>query len=138
MIFPSSVDDIVLNIDLAPTFLDMADIPTPQHMDGRSILPLLKNRHRNIRGKWPDTFLIESSGRRETPEQLMEHRAKAQAALNAAKLHENSVERKNISVDADETMKNDTSHFSSHEDIDTIDVDIDGELISQFDFYVRV
>lgn len=118
------MDDIVLNIDLAPTFLDMADIPTPQHMDGRSILPLLKNRHRSLRGKWPDTFLIESSGRRETPEQLMEQRARAQAA---AKLLENSVERKTVSM-VDGAGKNDTSHFSSHEDLDTVDVDNDGSL----------
>ncbi|GJQ82813.1 Sulf1 [Trypoxylus dichotomus] len=57
------VDDIVLNIDLAPTFLEMAGVDPPAHMDGRSVLPLfLKNRRRQ---KWPDTFLIESSGRRE-------------------------------------------------------------------------
>lgn len=60
----------MLNIDLAPTFLDMAGVPTPNHMDGRSFLPLLLNRHRHIKDTWPDTFLIESSGRRETPEQI--------------------------------------------------------------------
>lgn len=60
----------MLNIDLAPTFLDMAGVPTPPHMDGRSFLPLLLNRHRHIKDTWPDTFLIESSGRRETPEQI--------------------------------------------------------------------
>ncbi|KRT79041.1 hypothetical protein AMK59_7246 [Oryctes borbonicus] len=60
------VDDIVLNIDLAPTFLEMAGVDPPAHMDGRSVLPLfLKNRRRQ---KWPDTFLIESSGRRESAE----------------------------------------------------------------------
>lgn len=64
------MDEIVLNIDLAPTFLDMAGVPTPSHMDGRSFLPLLLNRHRHIKDTWPDTFLIESSGRRETPEQI--------------------------------------------------------------------
>ena len=32
----------VVNIDLAPTFLDLAGInPLPVHMDGRSIVPLL-------------------------------------------------------------------------------------------------
>ncbi|KAI4464430.1 n-acetylglucosamine-6-sulfatase family member [Holotrichia oblita] len=60
------VDDIVLNIDLAPTFLEMAGVDPPVHMDGRSVLPLfLKNRRKH---KWPDTFLIESSGRRESSE----------------------------------------------------------------------
>lgn len=78
------VDDIVLNIDLAPTFLDMAGVEAPPHMDGRSVLPLFTNSKRK-KMKWPDTFLIErliwsttfvdfnsffcrySSGRRETP-----------------------------------------------------------------------
>ncbi|KAJ4428166.1 hypothetical protein ANN_24181, partial [Periplaneta americana] len=71
------IDDIVLNLDLAPTFLDIAGVETPAHMDGRSFLKLL---HRNPKHgqmaarrkklKWPDTFLIESSGRRETPESI--------------------------------------------------------------------
>jgi extracellular sulfatase Sulf len=60
------VDDIVLNIDLAPTFLDIAGVEAPPHMDGRSVLPLFLNSKRK-RLRWPDTFLIESSGRRETP-----------------------------------------------------------------------
>lgn len=67
------VDDIVLNLDLAPTFLDMAGVETPSHMDGRSFLQLLhRNKHgaigRRHKLKWPDTFLIESSGRRDAPE----------------------------------------------------------------------
>ncbi|KDR17169.1 Extracellular sulfatase SULF-1-like protein, partial [Zootermopsis nevadensis] len=71
------IDDIVLNLDLAPTFLDIAGVEIPVHMDGRSFLKLL---HRNPKHgqmsarrkkfKWPDTFLIESSGRRETPESI--------------------------------------------------------------------
>ena len=39
----SSADEPVVNIDLAPTFLDLAGVhPLPDHMDGRSIVPLLK------------------------------------------------------------------------------------------------
>lgn len=60
------VNDIVLNIDLAPTFLDMAGVVPPQHMDGRSVLPLFHTARRK-KNNWPDTFLIESSGRREMP-----------------------------------------------------------------------
>ncbi|KAJ2946281.1 hypothetical protein O0L34_g12319 [Tuta absoluta] len=61
------VDDIVLNIDLAPTFLDMGGVEPPAHMDGRSLLPLLQpRRRRQAAAHWPDTFLVESSGRRET------------------------------------------------------------------------
>lgn len=60
------VDDIVLNIDLAPTFLDMGGVDPPPHMDGRSLLPLLQpRRRRQATAHWPDTFLVESSGRRE-------------------------------------------------------------------------
>lgn len=58
------VNDIVLNIDLAPTFLDMAGVEPPPHMDGKSVLPLFQTAKRK-KMKWPDTFLIESSGRRE-------------------------------------------------------------------------
>ncbi|XP_048004499.1 extracellular sulfatase SULF-1 homolog isoform X1 [Leguminivora glycinivorella] len=54
------VDDIVLNIDLAPTFLDMGGVVPPAHMDGRSLLPLLQpRRRRQPTAHWPDTFLIE-------------------------------------------------------------------------------
>lgn len=82
--FPShSVDEIVLNVDLAPTFLDIAGVTVPPHMDGKSFLPLMVERPKNIKYKWPDTFLIESSGRRETPEQL----ARAAAARNQSHFH---------------------------------------------------
>lgn len=69
---------------MAPTFLDIGGVATPAHMDGRSILPLLLSRQRNLREKWPDTFLIESSGRRETAEQIAEARAKVAAVRYSA------------------------------------------------------
>uniref|UniRef100_A0A1Q3F3V4 Putative sulfatase n=1 Tax=Culex tarsalis TaxID=7177 RepID=A0A1Q3F3V4_CULTA len=83
----SVVDEIVLNVDLAPTFLDIGGVAPPPHMDGRSFLPLILNRHRNAIDKWPDTFLIESSGRRETPEQMQEQRMKAAAARYSARMN---------------------------------------------------
>ena len=38
----STNDDIVVNVDFAPTFLDLADIPVPAHVQGRSFTPLLR------------------------------------------------------------------------------------------------
>ncbi|XP_014477007.1 PREDICTED: extracellular sulfatase SULF-1 homolog isoform X2 [Dinoponera quadriceps] len=80
----SVVDDIVLNIDLAPTFLDIAGVETPPQMDGRSFKKLFLNKHgRRSKFKWPDTFLIESSGRRETPESIAESKAREARRQNA-------------------------------------------------------
>ncbi|XP_050307144.1 extracellular sulfatase SULF-1 homolog isoform X2 [Anthonomus grandis grandis] len=80
-------NDIVLNIDLAPTFLDLAGIKVPPNMDGRSIVPVLfKSRKPNH--KWRDTFLIESSGRRETPH--------LEAKLHETNLLQYSVPHENI------------------------------------------
>jgi arylsulfatase A-like enzyme len=40
---------LVANIDLAPTFLDLAGVPVPSSMQGRSLVPLLE-------GKSPDDW----------------------------------------------------------------------------------
>lgn len=64
------IRDIVLNLDIAPTFLDIAGVQIPEHMDGKSILPLLKDafnwvisghNHGEVKHKktWRDSFLIE-------------------------------------------------------------------------------
>lgn len=82
-----------------------------------------------MRGKWPDTFLIESSGRRETPEQIFE-RIRLQA--NAMKMSENGVELKNISAIETAIKNNENltqSHFTSHEDLEVDEID-DGNSLS--------
>lgn len=33
---------MVMNVDLAPTILDMAGVAIPEHMDGRSLFKLIK------------------------------------------------------------------------------------------------
>ena len=48
-------EEIALNIDLAPTLLEIAGIAVPGTMQGRSLVPLLEGR----RPAWRNSFLIE-------------------------------------------------------------------------------
>jgi N-acetylglucosamine-6-sulfatase len=48
-------DELVLNIDLAPTLLELAGVAVPNAMQGRSLVPLLKG----ARHVWRNSFLIE-------------------------------------------------------------------------------
>lgn len=113
-------------------------------MDGKSILPLVLNRHRSIKYKWPDTFLIESSGRRETAEQLSQQRARADAAKysqllnsNNNRLELNFSESGNKSVEEFKLREHDFGSHEQHEDADDDEggddedfdeSDLDGEL----------
>jgi arylsulfatase A-like enzyme len=49
-------DEVVLNLDLAPTFLDFAGVPIPGSMQGRSWRPLLEG---NPPPDWRTTWLYE-------------------------------------------------------------------------------
>nr|XP_033326025.1 extracellular sulfatase SULF-1 homolog isoform X2 [Megalopta genalis] len=107
------VDDIVLNIDLAPTFLDIAGVETPPQMDGRSFKKLFQNKHgRRSKFKWPDTFLIESSGRRETPESIAEAKAREARKQNAtiAKQHANATPEEEEETSADPEVEHEPEH----------------------------
>jgi N-acetylglucosamine-6-sulfatase len=46
---------MALNIDIAPTLLDIAGIPIPKEMDGKSLVPLLSHGNAD----WRDAFLLE-------------------------------------------------------------------------------
>lgn len=64
----TKIPNIVGNVDIAPTILDMAGLEIPEHMDGRSLLKLIK-MHKvtlNLQGDfvetrrpWRESFLIE-------------------------------------------------------------------------------
>jgi N-acetylglucosamine-6-sulfatase len=48
-------DGFALNIDLAPTLLEIADVRVPASVQGRSLVPLLKGK----KSSWRKSFLIE-------------------------------------------------------------------------------
>jgi len=50
-----TLDELILNIDLAPTLLDRAGVPIPATMQGRSWLPLLEGAVSD----WRDAFVYE-------------------------------------------------------------------------------
>lgn len=49
------ISEMALNIDLAPTFLDLGGAPIPREMEGRSLVPILQGRP----VRWRDAFLGE-------------------------------------------------------------------------------
>lgn len=51
------LQELISLIDLPPTLLDAANIPVPNHMQGKSILPLV-NRNKE---KWPEDVFIQIS-----------------------------------------------------------------------------
>lgn len=50
-------DEIVGNVDLAPTFADLAGVRSPDFVDGRSLVPLLRRRPEPE--NWREGYLIE-------------------------------------------------------------------------------
>jgi len=53
LIKPGSVSDrMVLNLDIAPTLLDLAGVPIPKEMQGRSWVPLFKDPTAEFRKDW--------------------------------------------------------------------------------------
>lgn len=48
-------DEFALNIDMAPTLLELAGVDAPDGMQGRSLVPLLQGK----RPAWRESFLIE-------------------------------------------------------------------------------
>ena len=55
----STVDEMVLNIDLAPTLLDLAGAPTHSGMQGRSLRPLFEGRSQGWRDSWLYEYWVD-------------------------------------------------------------------------------
>ncbi|XP_070558489.1 N-acetylglucosamine-6-sulfatase-like isoform X2 [Ptychodera flava] len=55
-------DEPVLNIDLAPTFVELSGHEVPSNVDGRSLLTLLHPNTTFKSSKWRQDFLVEHNG----------------------------------------------------------------------------
>jgi N-acetylglucosamine-6-sulfatase len=60
-----TVDDIVQNIDVCPTFTELAGASSPPNVDGRSLVPLMRGQKVS---DWRTTTLVEHHGPRHEPE----------------------------------------------------------------------
>ena len=54
-----TVDEMVLNIDLAPTLLDFAGLPVPKEIQGRSLRPLVEGKFVSWRKAWFYEYFFE-------------------------------------------------------------------------------
>ncbi|MDA8975252.1 DUF4976 domain-containing protein [Akkermansiaceae bacterium] len=52
---PLQVDEMALNLDMASTILDLAGVPIPESMQGRSLYPFLTGA---VPDKWRDSFIF--------------------------------------------------------------------------------
>jgi arylsulfatase A-like enzyme len=52
------LEHLTLNIDFAPTFAELAGVTIPEFVDGRSLVPLLRQRVSSV-SRWRKAFLLE-------------------------------------------------------------------------------
>ncbi len=57
------VDQMALNIDLAPTMLDFAGVSIPDHMQGKSLVPIAAGSKRILREDWYYEHFYEHHGK---------------------------------------------------------------------------
>ncbi len=60
----TTVNEVVANIDIAPTILEAAGLQTPKHMDGKSFLPLTQGKQI----AWRDGLLMNTTGSATSPD----------------------------------------------------------------------
>ena len=72
---------MALNVDFAPTFLDVAGLPVPADMQGRSLLPVLRGQHAGRLADVDVLPLLPRSGRPQHARALRRPHAHAQADL---------------------------------------------------------
>lgn len=53
------IDELVSNVDIGPTLCDLAGLPVPPLMDGRSLVPLLADERQQLRRPWRTHFMVE-------------------------------------------------------------------------------
>ncbi len=63
------LDELIQNIDVGPTVMDVAGLPTPDHMDGRSFLKLLEGK----KTPWRDEVYYEYYWERNFPQTPTTH-----------------------------------------------------------------
>ena len=57
----NNIDDLVLNVDIAPTILDYAGISIPPSMQGKSLKPLIDHQDADWRKEFYYNHLLETS-----------------------------------------------------------------------------
>jgi arylsulfatase A-like enzyme len=60
----SKINQMVMNVDMAPTMLDMVGVPAPKEVQGRSILPLFKGSVKNWRTAFLSEYFMEPQAQR--------------------------------------------------------------------------
>lgn len=95
-------------------------------------IPLLySNKHgRKSKFKWPDTFLIESSGRRETPESIAEAKARLAKRHNATLARQHSTV---IEEDEEDESETDTETEQQHKGTSPVEASSDTSDDEEFD-----
>jgi arylsulfatase A-like enzyme len=96
------VDQMVLNLDLAPSLLDLAGVPAPKEMQGRSWRPLLTGNAKNWRRSWFYEYFAEKQRNSRVPDITAVRTANAKLIVYSG--HEEWTEMFNLEADPYETQ----------------------------------